>query len=31
MPQMVGDPLLPGDDKTNASVVQSPIAPPVLI
>jgi hypothetical protein len=28
MPQMIGDPLLPGAPKTKESVVQSPMAPP---
>jgi hypothetical protein len=31
MPQIVGDPLLPGDDKMNASPVQSPMAPPAAV
>ena len=29
IPQMAGDPLLPGELNTNESVVQSPMAPPV--
>jgi hypothetical protein len=28
MPQIIGDPLLPGAPKTKESVVQSPMAPP---
>ncbi len=30
IPQIVGDPLLPGAERTNESVAQSPIEPPMF-